>query len=860
MTPLTPQEILRWSAAQDPVSHTAGTIGQAPRYDVPNPLARLEGRLAELRGAPRVVRMRVCHLDRPVVGPNEVFFTFQLIGERPKPSDDDEPTTSSGHVLCTITVRSLNELEKETRPPVWRSEPMRWDGSPVPYAGPKLDADTEYRWSVHVRLPGGHSIASGERSFRTALADPHADLGAWIMTAADPRPPDKHDPPRFPVYTLTAPPWSGPKPRSACLHVAAVGFYVARVNGITVSASELTPANSPHQRVLLYDTWNVPHDSLGERIELCFDLAEGYGRDYSPWGWRWMHGPGLSALLRLGLADGSTVDLRSGPEWRMERYNRWHASLYHGEEIDLRSPARTLIPHGCLEVDRTPHPTGELRPRDLPPLVAGAGIAPVREWTTSDGARVYDFGQNIAGWVRLKCRLPGERRVTVAYAEHIDVTGRLDPWTNRDALATDVIIAAAGPVDYQPTFTYHGFRYVSVTGTHGADVTIHAVPVHAHVASWTWFESDNTTLNQLVSNLRWSIVNNLVSIPTDCPQRDERTPCLMDSAVVEHTALRLFCLAGYYRSWVRRILGDDRVPDWSGDQVNAVWLLYKTAGDLSLVQEAFGTLLEWVRQQYAHGAGVEFPGGFGDWCAPNETGGYLESFHEPQLTNSALLHRYAGMMSELARELSHADAAAELQAMQTAIAAGFARRFGHGSGQYGEDAPSQSGTMLALHERIVPEGERAASLSWLVDETRRVGAFHTGIYTTPLILPLFAEAGELDLAISLLLGPHYPSFGYQIKRDATTLWEQWSERGGMNSHDHAMFAGIGDAVLSTVAGIQEVGTGEVRLHGPRIGGLHEAAAVVETAAGPVAFGWSTSPDGGRKTVFYAPPGVRVRQL
>jgi alpha-L-rhamnosidase len=275
---------------------------------------------------------------------------------------------------------------------------------------------------------------------------------------------------------------------------------------------------------------------------------------------------------------------------------------------------------------------------------------------------------------------------------------------------------------------------------------------------------------------------------------------------------------------------------------------------------------------FDHGHGITFPEGFGDWCAPNGTGGYLEAYREPQLVNSALLYRYLTRLAELARVTgNHAQ---EEQAAQMAgrTAEGFRERYGRaeaGTPQIsgsaalcgaGEDEPSHTGTALAVAFGLLQDKERACAAALLSELVREQG-IDTGIYATAELITASRAARETAATLAKLLDDDWPGFGYQIDRGATTLWEQWNREGGMASHDHAMFAGITASFRTVLLGVTSNAPGLTNLHvTPDLAsGLRAAAGVVPTAAGPFGFGYRMSPDASKLEIrAFVPQAVPVQ--
>ncbi|WP_179218656.1 alpha-L-rhamnosidase [Saccharibacillus sp. O23] len=661
------------------------------------------------------------------------------------------------------------------------------------------------------------------------------------------------------------------KPTGARLRVYALGWYELSLNGRKVGDRVLAPANSPYEQRLLFDTYEGE-----ELLELLREgtnvwgamLGGGYNFNYSRWGWKWKRDKAWIAQLDLTLADGSVLTVGTDEFWSTAPGPLLMHDIYDGETFDAR-----LLPEGWNEpfseeafasdsdldssersrersetlpkqagwqpAVKAPAPEGASQPNGQPPVRAHEPLRPVCAYQPEPGVTVYDFGQNIAGWARIRVRGRAGDRIALTYSELIDEQGRIDPWTNRNARARDVyVLNGAGEESYEPRFTYHGFRYAEVRAAESVGlIRIEAVPVHADVRESGSFRSSDPLLEQIQDNIRRSILNNLVSIPTDCCQRDERTPCLMDSAVVEEASIHNFDMKAYYRKWIGDIAGSDSNPDWSGDRVTLPWHLHRHYGDLGLLREGYPSMKAYI--EYLAGRWPEHTvtEGFGDWCPPNDDG-WENYFGEPELVNTALYAMQAGVAAEAAAALEEAEDAARFEALAAEIRAAFGRRFGQGGGVYGSG--SQTAQLLPLAFGLVPEAETERAVARLVAAIEEKGGhLDTGIYGTRHLLDVLADHGRIDLAYELLRKKTYPSFGWQIEQGATTLWEQWSFKGGMHSHDHAMFGGIGASFYTRLAGIVplEPGYAKIGIRPYVPAGLDWIEAELNTPVGRIFSGW-----------------------
>lgn len=634
------------------------------------------------------------------------------------------------------------------------------------------------------------------------------------------------------------------RPIRAYLRVYSIGWYDLSVNGRRLDNRVLTPANTPYERRLLYDVYDAT-DALqtgGNVIGIW--LGNGYNMNYSRWGWKWKRDKAFILQLDIELADGTTERIVTDESWETAGSPIVENDIYDGETFDGRllqpgwdtpgfraegwSRAVTVVP-----------PEGRLEPNEQPPVRIQTPVEPVGVYRLENGIFVYDFGRNLAGWVRVEVKGPAGGRVTLRYSELAGDSGAIDPWTNRNAKAEDVYILRGGgsPEFYEPRFTYHGFRYVEVGGGIEPD-RIAAVPIHADVRETGRFRCSDPLLNQIQDNILRSFLNNLVTIPTDCCQRDERTPCLMDSAVVEEMGIQNFDMRLYYRKWLGDIADSESNPDWSGDKVTLPWHLYWYYGDLQALEESYPPMKAYVEHLEAKWPGRIVTEGFGDWCAPNEDG-WEHYFREVEIVNTALFFHHANIAAKTAEICGLRDDRERFLKLASEIRHAFRDRFAREKGVFGSG--SQTAQLMPLALGLVPEAEQPEAVNRLVQAIEAKGRrLDTGIYGTRYLVDVLADHGEIDLAFELLTREDYPSFGWQIRQGATTLWEQWSFKGGMHSHDHAMFGGVGVSFYTRLAGISPLSPGyggiRIRPHVPRK--LEWAEASVNTVRGIVKSAWT----------------------
>jgi len=673
----------------------------------------------------------------------------------------------------------------------------------IAYGGAPLRGDARYFWRVRVWDSDNHDSGWSEPSWwQTGLLAPADWKGDWIGPIVETNSPLlRHD---FRVARTIA---------RATAHVYASGWYRLLLNGTELTERVLAPVNSNYPKGLFYDSYDVTALLTNGANAVGLWLGYGYNQSYSKYGYRWDGPPAARLQLEIVFTDGSTQTVVSDGTWKWTASPIIENDIYHGETYDARREITNWSQAGFdasawTAVALRTAPNGPLKSCPFPGLSVVADLRAVKLTEPKPGLFIFDFGQNIAGWVRLKTNGPAGTTIVLRHAEELHDDGTLDTKTNRAARATDTyILGSHGTEIYEPRFTYHGFRYVEVTGFPGAPPldSLTGRAVRAAVEEAGSFRCSDELISRIHQNFKWTIANNLVGIPTDTATRDERTPCQMDSLAVEDAAMCNFALGPYYTKWLNDIASDGgNLPNWTGDQVVLPFLLYQNYGDRRILEKHFANMQQ-VVDKFATTA-VEskyWSGGFGDWAAPNLDGSYEGSFSEGELVARAFFIRCARIVSDTAQLLGHKAKADHYAALADQLVQDFEKRFFNA-----KTATYSSGrqvtSILPLAFDLVPAEKRPAAVAALRQRIEGTNGGHldTGIFGTRYLFDVLIDHGLADLALAVLTRPGYPGFADQIAHGATTTWEQWSYGGSMQTHDHAMFSGPDATFFSRLGGIQ----------------------------------------------------------
>ena len=642
--------------------------------------------------------------------------------------------------------------------------------------------------------------------------------------------------------------------RSAIASACGLGFYELWINGAKADPTRVLAPGMTSGSTALFDTYDVTKLlKRGGANTVGFWLAAGYSDDFSRYGWHWLKPKRAILHLAVTYADGTRDVVVTDGSWEMTQASEiTRASIYNGETIE----AAKIDPSWCVSVGSsarwepvTVWPTtdvGKLATNDEPPIRMLDPRRPVKIVETKPGVFVADFGQNRAGFVQIRAKGPKGAKIRVHTSELVDKDGNIDPWTNGIAESTDeFVLAGTGAIEeLTPRFTYHGFQFAEITGWPGRptvdDLTSWAV--HADVEQTGSFVCDDETLNKYVNAANWSMRSNFMSYPTDCCMRGERTPCQMDSQAYEDAALQWFEGTRYYEKWLDDIRGGRGNPDWTGDSATLPWRLYQATGDARILSDRYEDMKAQVDADARKWPDLICPTGFGDWCAPNK-GSWDSYFNDVEIVNSSIFCQMCGIVAEAAKVLGR-DAESRIYAdLHARAKSAFHERFFNADRKvYGDG--SQTTAVLPLAFGIVPTAERAAVAEKLVktireEDKERVNA---GIFGMRYLGDVLCDMGEDDLFVKLMTQPEFPGFGFMFAHGATTLWEQWTYKGGMNTHNHAMFSGALHSLMTRFAGIRAAKAGyasvEVRPSFPR--SLSHVKAHRDTPRGRVEVEWTRS--------------------
>ncbi|MDG4860378.1 alpha-L-rhamnosidase [Streptomyces sp. T-3] len=659
----------------------------------------------------------------------------------------------------------------------------------------------------------------------------------------------------------------------ARLYATALGLYDAHLNGGRVGEDRLAPGWTDYDQRVQYQTYDVTKQLKSGANALGVTLATGWYAGNIAWFGPHQYGerPAFLGQLEVTYTDGSIERVLSGTGWRAATGPVTSADLMSGEEYDARLETAGWTRAGFDDsrwaaVEPVDGVQAALIAEVDGPVRLARDIAAKKVTEPKPGVFVFDLGQNMVGAVRL--RVAGEAGTTVRlrHAEVLNPDGTLYTANLRTARATDTYtLKGSGTETFEPRFTFHGFRYVEVTGHPGrpSPDAVTGRVIHTSAPFTMDFKTNVPMLNQLHSNITWGQRGNFLSIPTDTPARDERLGWTGDINVFAPTAAYTMESARFLTKWLDDLhdaqTADGAFPDvapyigvgkgvagWGDAGVTVPWALYQAYGDVRVLERSWASMVKWLEYLTAHSTGFLRPAeGYGDWLnVQDET--------PKDVIGTACFAHSAALVAQTAEALGKDPA--PYRKLFTDVRDAFRAAYVAGGGRVKGD--TQTAYVLALSMDLLAEDGRGPAADRLVE---LIGSkdwhLSTGFLGTPRLLPVLTATGHTDVAYRLLMQRSFPSWGYQIDRGATTMWERWDsikpdgsfQDAGMNSFNHYAYGSVGEWMYAHIAGIAPAAPGFRKiLVRPRPGGgVNEAHGRFDSVYGRITTDWTSGPDGFR---------------
>jgi alpha-L-rhamnosidase len=696
------------------------------------------------------------------------------------------------------------------------------------------------------------------------------------------------------------------------LYITGHGIYLAELNGHRIGGEELAPGWTSYRHRLVYRAHDLTGLLRPGTNVLGVWIADGWYRGKLGFngGARHPYGEDLAILAQVEAKISGQHRCLIGADARWLRHRSAISSvgLYEGEHYDQMTEITGwslpgLDTSGWEQVGTGVVFPGELVPATFPPVKVTQTLRPLTVEHVGNERLRWDFGQNIAGRLRVELEAKDKTTVTLRHAEAIE-DGQLATRPLRRAASVDVV-ETGGPVklEYSPRFTFHGFRYAEGVADFSqveiSDVT--AEVLHSDMRRVGWFECSDPMLNKLHENVVWSMRGNFVSLPTDCPQRDERLGWTGDIETFVPTARFLYDCSGLLVNWLSDLAAEQKdmgtVPNfvpwvecgfsndptaaWGDAAVIVPWVLYERTGDAAILATQFDSMKAWVDQVY------ELTGRTGLWNSGFQLGDWLDPEAPPEAPDRARTDRYlvatgyhsysARLLARVSEVLGRHSEAIRYRGISESAAIAFRNEWVSPSGRLVSDTPTALALAITFGLLETPAQYEVATNR--LAELVREGDYRikTGFVGTPLVCDALAAGGHMDDAYHLLLQTECPSWLYPVTMGATTVWERWDSMlpdgsvnpGEMTSFNHYALGAVADFLHRKVGGLAplEPGYRAVEIAPIPGGGVNWAKTKHLTPFGSCAVSWEregedfsvdvTLPAGVRAEIVLPGSGERI---
>jgi alpha-L-rhamnosidase len=624
----------------------------------------------------------------------------------------------------------------------------------------------------------------------------------------------------------------------AVLYATAFGLYEVHINGQRVGDHVLAPDWTDYRKRVRYQAYDVTALLQAGDNAIGALLAKGWFSGHIGNGGYEFFGktPVFLAQLEVTYANGHTEKIVTDGTWKSHDSPILSSDFMLGEDYDSRLEIKGWDQAGLDESRWDPVAIRDEAPRQLEAQV----MEPVRQLLElkpktlaepKPGCWVYDLGQNMVGVVRLQVSAPAGTRVTLRHAEMLNPDGTLYTKNLRGAPSIDHYICHGDGVEiWQPRFTFHGFRYVEISGLASRPDTnaVTGIVIGSDTPQTGEFACSDARINQLQSNIQWGRRGNYISVPTDCPQRDERLGWMGDAEVFIRTATYNADVAAFFTKWLVDVddgqtpagsfsdvspnTGDGNgVPAWGDAGVICPWTIYEVYGDKRILEQHLPAMTRWVNYLQQHSVNLirekDRGNDYGDWLS-------IGADTPKDLIGTAFFAYSTHLLAKSYRALGRVEEADKYEQLFEDIKAAFNKRYVAADGRI--EGNTQCVYAMALKFELLPDALRPKAAQYLADDIQAKGNhLSTGFVGVSYLLPVLTQAGMADAAYKLLLQDTFPSWLFSVKHGATTIWERWDgwtpEKGfqdpGMNSFNHYSLGSCGEYLFGGIGGIRPASPG-----------------------------------------------------
>ena len=842
----------------------------------------------------RINRLQVEMKSNPMgIDVTQPRFSWQISSDKP------DLMQVGYHIQVAASPEDL-QAEKNL---LWDSGEVTSDQSLfIPYEGKTLQSRQPYYWRVKVKTNQSAGDWSEVQSWSMAILNPAEWKAQWIgeNQMSNPGETDK-DHTRLAARYLRKPFSVSKEVKRATLYISGLGSSESYLNGKRISEDIFAPMPSHYPTRVYYNVYDVT--DLMQQGDNLLGVVLGNGRYFA------MRNPGmltyglpsLLAQLEMEYTDGTTEQVVSDTSWKVTSQGPIIANNeFDGEEYDARKELKgwnttQYDDSAWKNAELMDKPQGKLVAQPNPNLTIQDTVKPIQVIARSNGKYILDMGQNMVGWLNVQLKGKAGKPITMKFAEILNPDTTLYLANLRSAKVTDIYTPASDATfSWEPSFVYHGFRYVEVDGLDykpeakdfSGYVIYDEMPATGH------FKSSNPLVDQIHKNAYWGIRGNYRGMPTDCPQRDERLGWLGDRVTGASGEAYLFNNALLYNKWLQDIedsmspegsISDVSPKYWTIYNDDVTWpaafftvaeMLHRQFGDDSAIRRHYPAMKKWMQymERTAMKDYIITKDTYGDWCMPPEEQHLIHSQDPARKTNGSILgtsmyYELLHLMMKFADICGKSEDIAGYQQLADKMKEAYNKKFFNPeTAQYGNNTVTAN--ILSLRLGLVPEGYEQKVFDNIVRKTEVDfnGHVSTGVLGIQHLMRGLTEYGRKDLAYKIVTNKDYPSWGYMINKGATTIWELWNgdtADPAMNSANHVML--LGDLLIwyyEDLAGIKcaddAVAFKKIEMNPALPEGLDHVDAAYESVYGTIESEWTR--DGDKLTWRIVVPGNTSAQI
>jgi alpha-L-rhamnosidase len=785
------------------------------------------------------------------------------------------------HILVASSKEKLNKNEGD----LWNSGKVNSSQSVhVVYAGKNLSTGNQCFWKVKAYTNKGESGWSEMASWSMGLLNETDWKAKWIgydkASAWD----SISQWSRLSARYFRKQFQSAANLKRASIYIVGLGLYELYINGNKIGDRVITPAPTDYRKSVLYNTYDVTKDIKAGNNVIAAVLGNGrfftMRQNYKTQKHNTFGYPKMLLQLEIEYTNGDKKIVVSDETWKLNvdgpiRTN----NEYDGEEYDATKELKgwntiSFSDANWLQPEIVEAPSGKLMAQLSEPIKVMRTIKPVVIKKINAGKFVIDMGQNFSGWMKMKVQGNRGEKVTLRFAESLQPNGELYTANLRDAKVTDIYTLKGGGIEsWHPTFVYHGFRYVEVTGYPG-NPTLNDFEgqfVYDALQTIGSFQCSDSTINKIYRNAWWGIASDYKGMPIDCPQRNERQPWLGDRATGSGGEAFLFDNAKLYAKWLNDIeesqTDEGAIPDvapafwnyysdnitWPGTYILVADMLYRQFGDKPTIVKHYPSMKKWMeymKSKYMNDF-ILTKDKYGDWCVPPESLELIRSRDSMRTTNGELIatayyYWLLQYMQRFAEIVGKSTDVKEFNELSSNIRIAFNKKFFNQQKNY-YDNNTVTANLLPLYFGITPDSLKEAVFNNIYNKVKIENHMHisTGVIGTQWLMRGITRFQRSDIAYTLASNKTYPSWGYMAESGATTIWELWNGNTAdpqMNSQNHVML--LGDLIIwlyENLAGIKsddkEVGFKKIIMRPENVDGLLNVHAFYHSLHGNIVSEW-----------------------